>query len=452
MRFTRLFIISLSICVLLCSCTAPDTPSQPISSAALLVEISINPEFAIHLEEQGNVLNVEYINADAASVCSGIEYAGVPFDVYLTTVLEKCIQQGYLKDNAEVSVNILVSDTPLSDSLRQIVTQQTQDVLNTVSQAQNLTFSRTVILDGQVVYSEVPETQPLHHQPQYDAQGDLIYYQDLLADGVTVDVYLDFNGNKTKEIFTHPDGTYSVTQYNAQGLQVLFEEYGPGHALITRLTRVYHGNDPLHYTETNLNNESTEYKCDPDGSVIYSRSESDTGELDEIWFENGVIVSEICILPDGVREEVTYQNGERLLENWSTPDGEVWEVHYENGIISKANGSGGDTVWYKLYTNGVETLHRQDSSDGSYTECRYTESGVLYYHATYHAGLGTGSIDTITFNPNGTKAYQITENIDGSTYEVIFDADGKPVTWRQVDANGNVTQGIIDANGNHIDP
>jgi len=244
--------------------------AQPIPSAAL-VEISINPEFAIHLDEQGNVLNVEYINADAASVCSGIAYAGVPFDEYLTTVLEACIQQGYLKDNAEVSVNVLASDTPLSDSLRQTVAQQAQDVIIDVSQAQNLSFGGTVILDGQVVFSDVPEPQPPHHQTRYDAQGNLIYYQDLLADGVTYDVYLDATGRIIKEIYLNPDGSGSMTQYNAQGLQELFEDYGPGNVLFARLARVYHNGDPLHYTETNQNNESTEYKCDPDGSVSYSR-------------------------------------------------------------------------------------------------------------------------------------------------------------------------------------
>lgn len=472
MRFTHISIILICLCYLLVGCGAP---AQTPPTKALLVHISINPELVIELDAQGNVCNITCQNPDAEAVCKNLPYAGIPFDHYFKALLEACIQQGYLKDSAEVSVQVMGSDAPLSDSLRQAVAQQAQDVLIDVSQAQNLSFGGTVTLDGQVVFSDAPEPKPSHEQEQYDDQGNLIYYRDLLADGITVDVYLDSNGNKTKEIFTHPDSSGSMTQYNAQGLQVLFEEYGPGNVLRARLTRVYHNGDPLHYTETNLNNESIEYKCNPDGSVIYSRLESANGGFDETWFENGVIIkshsitmqddgtkvdayfekgiitSETRVQPDGVRMEKTYDNGVPVLENWSTPDGEVWEVHYENGVISKSNGIFGDSVWYKIYTNGVMTLYRRDASDGTYWEERYTESGVLYYHATYHAGLGTGSIDTITFNPNGTKAYQITENIDGSTYEVTHDSEGKPISWRHVDANGNVTQGSFDANGNPID-
>ena len=496
MRYTHILIVLMCLCLILVGCNAP-APTQTPTAYALQVQVSINPELVIALDAQGNVCNVTCQNPDAEAVCKDLPYAGIPFDRYFTTLLEACIQQGYLKDSAEVSVQVMGSDTPLSDSLRQTVTQQAQDVLNTISQAQNLTFSRTVILDGQVVYSEVPEPQPPHAQEQYDEQGNLIYYRDLQADGVTYDVYLDSTGRIIKEIYTNPDASGSMTQYNAQGLQELFEYYGPGGVLITRLTRVYHNGDPLHYTETNLNNESTEYKCNPDGSIIYSRLESANGDFDETWFENGVIIkshsittqddgtkvdayfekgilvsqkstspdgtkvdtyfekgiitSETRIQPDGVRMETSFDNGVPVLESWSTPDGEVWEVHYKNGVISKANGIFGDSVWYKIYTNGVMTLYRRDASDGTYWEERYTESGVLYYHATYHAGLGTGSIDTITFNPNGTKAYQITENVDGSTYEVTHDSEGKPISWRHVDANGNVTQGIFDANGNPID-
>ena len=476
MRLVRLFIILLLLCVLLCSCKTSDAPTQAISSSVLQVQISINPELLIELDAQGNVCNVTCQNPDAEAVCKDLPHAGIPFDHYFKALLEACVQQGYLKDSAEVSVQVMGSDAPLSDSLRQAVAQQAQDILVDVSQGQSLTFGGTVTVDGQVVFSDVPKTQPPHAQEQYDEQGNLIYYRDLLPDGITADVYLDSNGNKTKEIYTQQDGAYSVTQYNAQGLQELFEDYGPGGVLITRLTRIYHNGDPLHYTETDQNNFSTEYKCASDGTVNYSRyplssdtvceewyengvavkahwtATDDTGTVTDSYFENSMLVSETRVQPDGVRMEKTYDKGVPVLESWSAPDGEVWEVQYENGVVSKSSGRGGDTVWYKLYSNGVEILHRQDSSDGTYIEERYTESGVLYYHATYHAGLGTGSATTTTFNPNGTKASQFTENVDGSTYEVTFDADGKPVSWREVDANGKVTQGGFDANGNPIGP
>ncbi len=474
MRFIRLFIISLFMCALLCSCKTPDIPAQTTPASVLQVQVSINPELVIDLDAQGNICNVTCKNADAEAICKDLPYANVSFDQYLTVLLENCIQQGYLSNGGQVSVQILGNDTPLADSLRQSVTHQAQNVLQTVSQSQNLAFAGSVDVDGQLIFSEVLETQPAHHQVQYDPQGNLVYYRDLLADGVTLDVYLDPNGSITKEIHTNPDGSGSMTQYNAQGLQVLFEDYGPGNILFARLSRIYHNGDPLHYTETNQNNESTEYKCDPDGSINYSRFESAIGELYETWFENGVIIkshsittgddgtkvdtyfekgiitSETRIQPDGVRMETSFDNGVPVLENWTAPDGEVWEVHYENGVISKSNGIFGDSVWYKIYTNGVMTLYRRDASDGTYWEERYTESGVLYYHATYHAGLGTGSIDTITFNPNGTKASQFTKNVDGSTYEVTFDANGKEIAWYQVDANGNITQGTYNSDGHPI--
>ena len=150
-----------------------------------------------------------------------------------------------------------------------------------------------------------------------------------------------------------------MTQYNAQGLQVLFEDYGPGNILFARLSRIYHNGDPLHYTETNQNNESTEYKCDPDGSINYSRFESAIGELYETWFENGVIIKSHSITTgdDGTKVDAYFENGIPISQKSTSPDGTKVDTYFEKGIITSETRIQPDGVRMETsFDNGVPVL------------------------------------------------------------------------------------------------
>ncbi len=104
--------------------------TAPAEYAAAVV-VTINPEARLYLDEDNNILAVEYLNADAKDAYEELALVGTSYTECLEKMVQSAIDKEYLKENKDVTVTVeevvseKVSITTLNAAAEETVAQVT---------------------------------------------------------------------------------------------------------------------------------------------------------------------------------------------------------------------------------------------------------------------------------------------------------------------------------------
>lgn len=71
--------------------------------ASTIGEISVNAKFQIFFDENGNILNVVYMDDNAKAVGAKLNLTGVAYEEGLKMILEEAFNQGFIESEASIS-------------------------------------------------------------------------------------------------------------------------------------------------------------------------------------------------------------------------------------------------------------------------------------------------------------------------------------------------------------
>ncbi len=497
-------VLLLTLAALLWGCQAA-APSQsfttetPGENLYAIVNLSVNPELEIHVDRENCVRHIFCKNDDARAAAEGLEYDGLPFELYLQSFLDRCMELDYLKDGTDIRLKFEGEVTPQQGQLLQ---QQADAVLTKCAAEGNIHLTSQMELPGQevAVFSYVATYVSPNAQKEYDAQGNLTGYREIMEDGTVVEAVLDAAGHIAKETVTGPDGSYFVTVYDSQGnvisiqekyadgteneflrdalgntvqtkrleadgsgwlitfnsqnLQQLREEYGPGRTVLFQTSRVYHSTDPIQYTETDSNGFVRECLCDAQGRLLHTRSESQgpMGTLiSEEWYDASTAepLRRLITEPDGVTLDTAFENGIQISELRLQPDGVRMEREFQNGVpvIDRWEAPDGE-VWQDIYTDGEITEAKGTMADGSVWSRQYAGGSMVYFRRD----APDGSYWEERYS-GGNRVYEASYNAalnTGSANTYTYNPNGTVAFIYTVNADGSIYEETHDSNGNAI--
>ncbi len=430
-------------------------------------KITINPEYELFLDEKDLIVAVKCLNQDAEDLYPELHLLGQPYEVGFESILEKAVQKGFITNGSQIHVEVGDMKGNLSqETLDQIITKS-YIILDVVSYNSGLTINLAVKFGDTVIAPPMEET-PNQNPGQNEG-----------SEWPVVEEEKDSNGNVIKKTITDDEGRYvCIYEYTPEGHEISYTEHFPDGTVRVNFTRVYHGTNPLTYTETNEFGETYDITCDaegnpekksfytPDGELIEEWLDGETiirrrwahndGNISDVEYENDVMVKETVIWADGTMETSTYQNevivskvhestlddGRRRTSSCSYVDGVLAEeiILLSDGVVETTR-----------YTNGVKTFYSYEYADGTYDRCTYTEGGLLIYQEGYIAAWNEFHTTAYTVGSNGLYTYSIYQSNDGYVEEVFYDAKGNKANWKSVHTDGSKHQGIFDASGAYIE-
>jgi hypothetical protein len=223
--------------------------------------------------------------------------------------------------------------------------------------------------------------------------------QDEESGWFVVEEETDAAGNVIKRSFTGEAGEVNVYEYNPEGYEVSHTEYLPDGTVTVRFTRVYHGTDPLAYTETNEAGETFDVICDENGNPEKKSFYTPDGTLIEEWFEGEMVSRRRWTSTEGNIFDEEYENDVRVKETITWANGNTEASVYENDVI-------------------VSKTYESTEEDGRYrtSSCSFVD-GVLAEEIVH---LSDGEVEIIRYI-NGLRAFYSCEKADGRketrTYE-----------------------------------
>ena len=92
--------------------------------------VTINPEFRLYLDEQGNVLAVEPVNDDAKEIAANIKNTKGDLETVIHDIISVADEEGFVKENATVNFQITMvnSNTINTDNILNIAKEATDKV------------------------------------------------------------------------------------------------------------------------------------------------------------------------------------------------------------------------------------------------------------------------------------------------------------------------------------
>ena len=346
-------------------------------SVTCIVQISVNPEFEVHVNDDGVIENVICLNDNAQTICSVIDISGKNYKDGVMELLTTAYNQGYITQDSRVSFVAVRKSTAQYDvpfATDEIVSDFTSNVISIGFEVQNKTV--TVEEQTETQSSSQGSTDNFTHTESTADRPDSIIDEN----GNTVLYTYHDNGNHASVELIRPDGSSQKSFYDKDG--VIYEEH-----IVN-------------------NNES--------GIALY---------------ENGVLKSIEVTRTDGSTQKILYDKDGVICEEHTTDNGISGIALYENGVIKLYSFTNTDGSSGKVYYNsdGVAISGKDNHADGSWSELIY-ENGKPYIENVY--GL-TPEGHTIknTFHPNG----KIAETVD------YYAHNGQEMIYRY-DENGTITE------------
>lgn len=396
-RIATLLII-LTLCLALSACGGTDAPPLPEGaeqgspapessgspfeglpdSVSAVVEITVNPEFQLHLNGDGIIEKLLPMNEDAEAVCDGLSAEGMGYKEGTLALLRAAYDKGYITESSRVGIRNRFTPTEGFDPA-----MATDEIITE--------FCESVLDIGFDVQNEVAE-----REPQQDAEQGLI--ETMVDDtGSTVNYTYHENGQKATVEVIRPDGTTDLSVYSEDG--TLLEQ---------------------HYDNGSIGG-SIYYYYEGDGKTRQEYSQTD-GTSGTAYYENDVITLDENRYPDGTVTTTRYENGIPVGAERNFADGTHSVVAYSGGVaVSETTYAKGHTIKDTFYANGhvAETVDTYAHSGEEYIY-RYDQSGTLtetYGYDNY--GRRVHSV----YNPDGSHISTV-ENEDGSTTTYSVDAGG----------------------------
>lgn len=456
---------ALSFCLLGCGRDAslPDAAEENSHEKGVwLVHVTINPELKLSLNEEEQVVAIEYLNQDAEDICSELELLGQPYETVLHEIVGRAVQQGYVENEGLIHIEIDTTNAELTQQALDQLVRESIDAVEVVAQETG------IIIGIDATIGESASNLPAGEDPgQHENKEWPI-----------VEEERDANGNVIKRTITDEEGTVFAYEYTADGHEISCVEHQPDGNVIVHYTRVYHGTDPLTYTETNEAGETYEITCDTDGNPVLKRGNAPGGEYVEEWlwgelvtrrrttdtdgnvfdaeYSGDVMVKETVTSTDGSVEISNYQDGVIVdkTREITLEDGTYFKTdyRYEDGVLTEEiTRSSNGSIDITRYTNGVMVFDSYEYTDGTYEKIYYNENGIMTYREAYVAAWDFYHTTEYTLGSNGLHSYSVYRSSDGYIEEIFYDADGNKESWKIVHEDGSRREGTFDASGNYID-
>lgn len=381
----QLFAI-LMICLILCGCSntagellspVGETQSDPTEAAvipllpedvytentAMAVKFEMGAEFEMLLNPYYAVLEVRGLNEAGEALLSSIEPTG-SYRNAMETILCEANSQSLLKKETLITITPTeVTDDAWHVGCHNILTWPIENYVKTL--AKTATFQiyapgryfddSTYPLQNTFTRNDGDHTTTLCYPPSPSLPQDMEYW-----------IY--DNGDYEEYYFPRDTGETLSCKYCVNG-NFSFSRYSP---------TVY-----------------SSYTLTPDGSVWGNSGLRDDagndlritelyedGSYYDFYYENGNVVKQISIDPNGVRSESTFdEKGDSVYYLCEDPNGYRQEIEF--------------------FSNGIPKWSLTHNSDGSYSEFEYYENGIV--------------------------KHEYTCNADGSAYEQHYDENGNPI-------------------------
>lgn len=364
-------LLAVVVCISFAACSEKPTDSDGTQqvidqNAAVVVHISINPEFKIHIGNDGNVFAVECLNADAKAVYGKVNVIGKPCTDAVTLVLNETVQQGFLKDDGEIRLAVFVAEeiaNQLDAWNNAVMTCVTQVLENNTLDA-SVSFESRVTKDPAAESSNLNQSAPSgnsdndvsadHSATVPDANGNTSIKD---ADGNTIVkgedgtiTVVDENGKMVQVIRVEYTGEVVTQNYDENGNFVSEERGTPGKL------EWFAGETIVH---TNGSGDKVTMTFGENGQLQFCRTDfADGSAVERQYYEDGTLQQEYDLRADSTYVDISYDTaGNRLTENAKYDDGSVWELTYQPdgsycGYTYYPDGS----VWY----NEWDANHRQN--------------------------------------------------------------------------------------------
>ena len=410
-QFPKIATITL-LCFLLSACGAGQTSQSAQQSQSkdifqslpdtvtCIVQLSINPEFEIHVNDDGVIADVICRNDDAQAVCSNLTVTGKNYKDGVMELLTTAYQQGYIAQDSRVTLVAVRKSTAQYDVpfvTDEIVSDFTANVISISFDVQN----ETITAEAQNGTQSSAQNTPVgdgnktdRPDSTTDENGNTVLYtyhdngkyasvEVIRADGSSQKTLYNNDGTireehiknpdnsgvltyengvlKTEEI-THSNGEIQRSTYDAKG--AVIEEYWES-AEVTQVTTFENGVKTLH---TAKQSDGTSH------TVYYNAS--------------GIAVKGSTNYADGSWSETTYKDGKPHIEfvEGLTPEGHtVKNTLHPNGKIA-------ETVDYYAH-NGEEYIYRYDEN-GTMTESFTYDNYGCRIHTVYRADGTSTSVRT----------------------------------------------------------
>lgn len=377
-------------------------------AVAIVVHIVINPEFNIHVGNDGNVFDVECLNEDAKAVSDKVSVTGKSCEDAIILILQETVDQGFLKDRGEIEITVSVAEeiSNQMDTWNETVMNSVTQVLAGNDLNAHISFG-SQIMEPQKEENSNP-SDPIPPENKDEDISDDNGSSETDANGNTIIqsekgfITIDKNGNKVLEVYTADDGTVITLNYGENGT-IVHATYASKDG--TAVTQDY-DEDGNMIQEIRTENDGTviTWNYDENGKVAFQRNEYADGSWSEYTYKDGVPVKEISEFIDGsstIRQETEfYENGNRKLAyTYNQGDSSYSEVMY--------------------YENGIKSYEYNFINESQYTERSYYADGNKKTDKSMDAD---GTIWDLTYNPDGSH-YGYTYYPDGSVWYNEWDAN-----------------------------
>lgn len=365
-----------------------NAPAYTGPGYAVMLKVTINPEFTLYLDEAQKIIRAEAVNEDAKTLFTELDVTGQTYADCMTAVLNGACDQGYLKDGGKITIEYEIAD-PNAMEIAAISTpvaqfQQDKEMELEVSTGlyteEIAEGQKTAVVNGQTLF--------IHRLPILD------------SDNKTV-------GEST--VYFTIEIPANVIGYNKERMK----------ACVKWISQYDDGTVSVSYFENGF--VTHRYDMEPDG-VIYQVTCDKNGEIvseKTIYPENYTRQNEdgstttMTFYPSGVMKtaDTTWPNGDYQHEEFSE-NGNIKYMHWQTG------GNYGETTFRE---DGTQSKHVYRNADGSYGEYTYFEDGSSfsrmeqheangdYYVDTYYPGgqveTSTSNYGTFHYNPDGSYSY-----------------------------------------------
>jgi len=431
-------IVILLVAVLLCGCSAGkqiggNTPSKNnpqntdikeiVESPALaevgegkreesymVLRFTINPDFELYLDEMTEVSKVRCLNEDAKTLFANMDVLGLAYTEAVEAILTAAKDQSFITeetDRIQIQTAIIYGISVTADELEDLASDLAQPV-EAFQQTHELTF--TVVSETPVLENSVEEDagEDVASGNVHGAPNAVVVEKYYREDGQlrnTKTFYYDENGVFYKEVFESSEAVVTnvydknrvmteSTQENADGTKS-HAIYGPDGKPTSREficseyteTSTYTDGVISSYTQVYADGQTTTYTYHPNGKLAtgHTKDPVDDYVKDEVYDENGCIISCVQLYGDGTKYENTYYPGTEWaiqLECSTDPVmGTYFETHFaEDGTITKRTGSDnrGNTYEETFHANGKTATYISIGPESS-SEARYDENGNKIY-------------------------------------------------------------------------
>lgn len=411
------------------------TPAEDSPSHAVMLQVTINPEFKLYLDAEQNIIRAETVNEDAKALFTELDVTGQPYADGMVTLLNAAYDQGYLKDGGKITIGFEIVNGEAVDfaAIAAPIDQIQRDNGITVEMSATLLGvelptenQETDVINGQKVYIyRIPVTgnngqqvgvrtvyaskqpgffeDPMDHAVKSIYQGNNgeyieTYYENgavsqftsTMADGTIENATYYSNGNQKNRSIIYPNGDYSNDEWYENGkmkrmvsqLDGYFKEVVNTEEGVTTYLK-FQDPDGTHGEEF----------CDEDGNRTgYSRYKPNGNYEIKGFYSDGKIKTEEYLF-DGVYGKHAYrEDGTRISSESKGPDGSLckYTYHANGNMASYEDGFTSQT----FYENGQVkkivqgSLIQEFNSDGTYK---------YYKNETMEAFFSGGKLIKIIF-------------------------------------------------------